>query len=411
MTRVFRLAVLLLGLRMAASAAVVEVLPPSLGAAGSPVPALSISMSGPFSASFAPALTGAMSAPSLSAPAPALLPSISAPAAALGPVALPGQALAARPLSAPASLLDRGPPNAGDGSFSSFVAKSVADAVRDWGVPSGEILEDHDAILVGENHQSLASVTELARALPGLAQEGVTVLGIEGLKRPNQDAVDAYVSGRSDVLPAEVLSFSPHRRSAFETLLKAARENGVRVVALGVPLDLWARQAAELAAAKTGDPLDSFLRSPGEQLYRAQIGYEAGYNEAVAEVYLTRRNQSMASFLVEAMVKGAKAVVLVGQNHVAGADKVTLRLIDAPGHWGSMGKELARLGLKAFSLTLTGGRFVSVEGAKDDRDARRASYAQAAKLSPDGAPAFQRTGADTGLYHAGGTVPGSMVAH
>ncbi len=345
-------------------------------------------------------------------PAPALLPATPVPGADFPLVSIPAQALAARLPSAPAAQPhERGPPGARDSDFSSVVAQSVADTVHDWKVPSEEILADHDVILVGESHQSLASVTELARALPGLAKAGVKVLGIEGLKRPNQEAVDAYISGRADVLPAEVLSFSPRRRSAFEALLKTARETGVRVVALGIPLDAWARQVAELAAARTGDPFETFLRSPGEQLYRAQVGYEPGYNEAVAEVYLTRRNQSMASFLADALIEGAKAVALAGQNHVAGADAVTLQLVGDPGRWGSVGTELARLGLRAFSLTLTGGRSVDVDGAQDDRAARPASHALAAKASPDGAPAFQRTGADTGLYHAGGMVPASMVAH
>lgn len=382
---------LFLGLTTA-SAAVVQRATPVLPSA--PVPALSFSISAPMSASITPALTGVMNAPSLASPSP-----ISAAAPALHPLSAPS-----------AERQERGPPNARSAGFSTFVAKSVADTVRDWVVPSDELLDDHDALIVGENHQSLASVHELTRALPGLAQSGVTVLGIEGLKRPNQAAVDRYLKGGAASLPEEVLSFSPRRRAAFEALLKSARKTGVRVVALGVPLDGWARQAAELAAKKTGDPFESFLRSPGDQLYRAQTAYEPGYNEAVAEVYLTRRNQSMAGFLAEAMAAGAKAVVLVGQNHIEGADAPQFMSVGQKGRWGSIGKELARLGLKAFSLTLTGGLFVDAEGAEDDRDARRASYQQAAALSPDGAPAFTRTGESTGLYHAGGRVPGSMVA-
>jgi len=405
-------AALLLGFNAAASAAVVGRLSPSIATAGSPVPILSLTMSGPVGTSFAPALTASISAPSLQGFSPVLLPAPVAPAAAVQPSLIVPQALAAHALPAPYSEHGaRGPPKASDEGYSAFVANGVARTVRDWAVPSDEILEDHDALLVGENHGSLASVTELARALPGLSKAGVTVLGIEGLKRPNQEAVDAYVSGLADVLPAEVLLFSPRRREAFAGLLKSARETGVRVVALGLPLDLWAREAAELAAAKTGDPFSTFMRSPGDQLYRAQIGYEPGYNEAVAEVYLTRRNQSMAAFLAEAMASGAKAVALVGQNHVEGADAVTLKLPGDPARWGSMGVELARLGLKAFSLTLTGGRFVDAAGARDDREARPASYARAAQASPGGAPAFTRTGSNTGLFHAGGTVPGVAAAH
>ncbi len=401
-------AALLLGLTTAASAAVVERVSPVLPSA--PVPALSFTMSGPMSASFTPALTGTMNAPSLASPSPILVQSIAAPVNSMS-VIVPAPALAAHTLSAPsAERHERGPPDARAAGFSTFVAKSVADTVRDWVVPSDELLEDHDALIVGENHESLASVNELTRALPGLAKAGVTVLGIEGLKRHNQAAVDDYFTGAA-ALPAEVLAFSPRRRASFEALLKSARDAGVRVVALGMPLDQWARQAAELAAEKTGDPVESFQRSPGDQLYRAQTNYEPGYNEAVAEVYLTRRNKSMASFLSNAMEVGAKAVVLVGQNHIDGADAPKLMHIGPIARWGTMGKELARLGLKAFSLTLTGGLFLDADGAAADRDIRRASYQKAAAGSPDGSPIYMRTGVSSGLYHAGGRVPGSMVAH
>lgn len=399
-----RLVAVLLAWSTAASAAVVERAVTSLPSA--PVPALS--MSGAMSASFVPALTGVMNAPSLATPSPIILngapvpvlsPALAAPAASAIIVKPAGQTVSERH--------ERGPPNA---RSSTFVAKSVADTVRDWVVPSGELLEEHDALVVGENHQSLASVNELARALPGLAKSGVSVLGIEGLKRHSQSAVDEYLNGAA-ALPSDVLAFSPRRRAAFEGLLKSARETGVRVVALGLPLDGWARQAAELAAEKTGDPVESFLNSPGDQLYRAQTHYEPGYNEAVAEVYLSRRNKSMAGFLAEAMAAGAKAVVLVGQNHVDGADAPKLMNIGPIARWGTMGRELASLGLRAFSLTLTGGLFLDADGAAGDRDMRRASYQKAATVSPDGSPVFTRTGESTGLYHAGGRVPGSMVAH
>ncbi|MBI5245893.1 MAG: ChaN family lipoprotein [Elusimicrobia bacterium] len=387
-----RLAAVLFPLAFAtlAPAAVVERVSPVVDVAiGSPLPVLSPAVAPSLSASFAPAL----------------LPSLPSPALSLKPVATPVAVVAALPLTASAALpRERGPPTARDAEYGAAVAHGVAAKAQDWGVPSAEILENHDAILVGESHHSLASVGELAKALPGLAAAGVKVLGIEGLKRPSQDAVDAYLARRA-ALPPEVLAFSPRRRAAFEGLFEAAREAGVRIIALGVPLDAWAKQTAELAAAKTGDPMESFLAAPGEQLYRAQTSYEPGYNEAVAEVYVARRNASMAAFLVESMVRGAKAVVLVGQNHVEGADDIPSSLMRAPGNWGSMGRELARWGLKAFSLTLTGGLYVDADGAADDRAARPAAYAAAAKAAPDGGRAFKRSGPDKGLYHAGGTVP------
>ena len=111
----------------------------------------------------------------------------------------------------------------------------------------------------------------------------------------------------------------------------------------------------------------------------------------------------MAQFLSEAMIKGAKAIVLVGQNHVESADGLPFKFLGKP-NWGTMPSELARLGLKAFSLTLTGGVYTDAQAAKDDREVRRASYAQAADMSDGGRAAFSMTGASQGLYHAGGTV-------
>jgi hypothetical protein len=404
MSRVILLsAAVLLGLSAAAPAAVIEVAP-SLTLSASPVPFLS--MSGPVSASFTPALTGVtMSAPSLSAPSPVLLPVFSAPAVALQAVGIAPQALAVQPLSAPASQhYDRGPPTARDSGFGSFVAKSVAEKVRGWAVPVEDIFSGHDALLLGENHGSLTSVDVLTREMPRLAAAGVTAIGIEGLKRPQQDAVDDYLSGRRADLPDETLAFSPKRRASFLALFEAARAHGVRVVALGLPLDGWARAAAELAASKTGRPAEDFPRDVDAQFTKASGGYEQGFNEAVAEVFLTRRNRAMASFLKDALKTGGKAVVLVGQAHVEGLDMVPGRLMNAPGDWGTLARELGLLALRAYSLTMTGGVFTDVHASQMDRSARPASYRAAAEAAPRGVRAYRSFGPDRALWHAGGTV-------
>lgn len=361
------------------------------------------SMSGSVSASFVPALTATSLTPSLT-PAPALLPGGHVPVPVKAEIVVAPAPAPALPLASVPAAPERGPPLTREERAS----RTIDETARTWSVPTAKIFEDHDALVVGENHGSLASVRELTKALPSLAKSGVGVLGIEGLKRPSQDAVDAWLSGRAAELPAEVLAFSPKRRAAFEALFAKAKEHGVRVVALGLPLDQWSRQAAELAAQKTGDPVESFLRAPGEQLYRAQTGYEHGYNEAVAEVYLTRRNKSMAGFLAEAAARGVKAVALVGQNHVDGPDALPFKLLDPKTKWGTLGRELASLGLKAFSLTLTGGEYLDVDAAKDDRSVRVASHAQAAQASPDGKAVYVPTSEGTGLYHAGGRIPEAL---
>lgn len=339
-------------------------------------------------------------APSIVAAAPS---PVVAPAPALASESLPAAASAAKAEIFPAASRARGPPALSVVPRSSQgVAAAVAAEVRSWGAPIEEIFAKHDVLLVGENHGSLDSVNTLTREMPRLAAAGVKSVGIEGLKRPDQQAVDHYVSGRSAVLPENALLFSPRRRAAFAALLKAARDNGVRVVALGVPLDQWAAQTAALAAQNTGRPASDFAGSPGDQFERAQNGYERGYNEAVAEVYLTRRNKAMASFLLDAMKTGGKAVVLIGQAHVEGLDMVPGRLLNAPGSWGTLASELSRLAVRAFSLTQTGGLFVDAAAARIDKEARPESYRAAAEASPRGRPAYEPLGPDRGLWHAGG---------
>jgi hypothetical protein len=262
-------------------------------------------------------------------------------------------------------------------------------------------------LLVGENHGSLTSVDVLTREMPRLAAAGVTAIGIEGLKRPQQDAVDEFVSGRRDDLPDEALSFSPKRRGSFQALLDAARAHGVRVVALGLPLDGWAKAVAELAASKTGRPAGDFPKDVDSQFSKAGSGYEQGFNEAVAEVFLTRRNQAMAGFLKDALKAGGKAVVLVGQAHVDGLDMVPGRLMNAPGDWGTLARELGSLALRAYSLTMTGGLFTDHHASMLDRGARPASHRAAAAAR--GGRAYRVLGPGRALWHAGATAEGAYA--
>jgi hypothetical protein len=354
-------------------------------------------------ASFTPVLTGAISAPTLTPPA--ILPAPPARVSVLQPVAAAAQALVAGPPSAPAAqYAGRGPPNARDADYASRVARSVARKVLGWAVPVEDILSGHDALLLGENHGSLTSVNVLTREMPRLAAAGVTAIGIEGLKRPQQGAVDDFLARRRDDLPDEVLSFSPKRRAAFRALFGAARAHGVKVVALGLPLDGWAKAVADLAASKTGRSAAEFPGDVEAQFSKAGGGYEPGFNEAVAEVFLTRRNQTMASFLKDALKAGGKAVVLVGQAHVEGLDMVPGRLMNAPGDWGTLARELGSLALRAYSLTMTGGLFTDARASQLDRSARPASYRAAADAAPRGAHAYRVLGPGRALWHAGGTV-------
>lgn len=379
--------------------------------------AASLSVNAPLGANFAAA-------------APALAPSL-APAAALTapfPIAtLPTAAPAAAPALAssllPAPIADsrsgwrpgahdaRGPPErAASPRSESHVAATVAGTVHSWGVPVEQLLKTRDVLLIGEDHASLTTIETLARELPRLAKAGVTTVGIEGLKKPQQGAVDDYVSRRTDAAPVQALGFSPARVQAFTALLHAARENGVRVVALGLPLNDWAAQVAALAAAKTGDPVESFGTDFVAQVDRAENGYEHGFNEALVEVLLTRRNRTMAELAWNAMGPGGKAVIVAGQAHIPGPDTVSSQRFHVRGDYGDLARELSTLALRAYSLTFTGGLFTTVQAALDDRAVRPLAHAVVEEASPRGAPAYVPLGPDQGLWHAGGTV-GGVLAH
>jgi len=341
-------------------------------------------------------------APSYAAALPSAVPA-PAPAALSAP--LPAAAPALRAAIAAQSVSARGPPARSEAG----VAARVADAVRSWGVPVEQLLQHKDVLLIGEDHASLTTIETVARELPRLAKAGVTAVGIEGLKRPQQQVVDDYVSRRSDVLPKDVLAFSPARAGVFTDLLKSARENGVRVVALGLPLNDWAAEVAQLAAKKTGEPAEYFGADFKAQVDRAESRYEYGFNEALVEVLLTRRNQTMAEFLWRAMGQGGKAVIVAGQAHVPGPDVISAQRFHVRGDYGDLSGALRRLALRAYSLTFTGGLFTSAQAAQDDRDVRPEAHKTAAEASPQGAPAFVPMGPDRGLWHAGGRVPASVT--
>jgi hypothetical protein len=348
----------------------------------------------------APSFSATLSPAPLAAPVLAIAASASArlPAPVLEAQALPAAEPAALVAVSAAAPDARGPPRSAAG-----VSARVADTTRSWGVPVEQVLENRDVLLIGEDHGSLSTIETLAREMPRLAKAGVTAVGIEGLKAPSQDAVDDYVLRRTDALPRAALSFSPSRAPVFEALLTAARDNGVRVVALGLPLNEWASQVSRLAAQKTGDPAETFGTDFKDQVDRAERSYEYGFNEALAEVLLTRRNESMARFFARALGQNGKGVIVAGQAHVPGPDEITASRFHVRGDYGDLARELGTLALKAYSLTFTGGLFVSADAARDAREVRPEANKAAEEASPRGAPAFISLGPDRGLWHAGGS--------
>lgn len=257
-------------------------------------------------------------------------------------------------------------------------------------------------MLLGESHRMLGSVKALTGSLPDLKAAGVTVVGIEGLKLPDQAIVDSYILGETVRLPEKALLFSPARKDAYIELFEKAKETGTRLLAMGLPLEHWGAQVAELAEQKTGDPKESFGGNLGEQVHRAGATYEHGFNQAVAEVALTRRNQFMADRLKKELSPSAKAIVLLGHAHISRPPPLNYKhLWMDVSRYGTLHSELVRLGLLPYSLTLLGGAFITPEDAADHKKLLKAAYElEELDLGPEAGTHFLSSPAPLGIESA-----------
>lgn len=274
-----------------------------------------------------------------------------------------------------------------------LTARARGAEVAGRGLPVEAILARRDALLIGESHTALSPVKTVALQMERFKRAGVSVVGVEGLKTFSQEALDRYFDGGDPRLPEEALSFSPARRGEFAELLRSAKAAGVRVVALGRPLDRWGRRVAGLAAARTGKAPLSFGTDLAAQVERADRSYRKGFNESVAEVVLRERNEDMAEILARNLPEGGKAVVIAGSAHVAHPPEWEYRLFGLPvSRFGTLADALRTRLLSAFSVTMTGGLFTHPGGSAD----QRALLGPAVELL-ETAGDFVRTSAETAL--------------
>ncbi|MFA5137796.1 MAG: ChaN family lipoprotein [Elusimicrobiota bacterium] len=301
------------------------------------------------------------------------------------------------------------------------------------GVPVEDLLADSDILLLGENHYNASSVRWLANNLGRLKAAGVTHVGLESLELPYEEAVNDFVSGRTQSLPDEALQMPPGREADMRRLYEAIRENGIRVVALQRPFEAWAkdiyaRSLANGVALRERLPelwriVEPVARANGVRsdeldhlsavnilkwfmMFGAQDHYVPGLNEAIAEVAFEVRNRFMADRLAKAVGAGGKAVTLAGYGHLEHPEGFGPKeMFQVPlARFGSLAQELRGSRLRAFSLILTGGSFLDPAYAQRDREHKSAEYGLVADADPDGEPAFLRTSERTGIYHMGGPV-------
>jgi hypothetical protein len=359
--------------------------------------------------------------PKLSASASALLPQAAVlPSATISqPLAQIKSAAASAAVSASAST--RGPPSwpsasasvsakpgkahkAQPGSAEALREKVLGEVERNWTLPVEELLADSDALLLGESHGSLSSYGYLTKEMARLKKAGVTAIGLEGLKQPHQEAVSRWLSEPDAAFPEQAAGFSPARKASVHALFHAAKEHGIKLVALGNPLELWAKRVVEVLGPKAQDLDTTVPPDIGDQLAMAERTYQPGYNEALSQVILTERNAVMAERMKEALGEGGKGVAIVGDAHVEHHDALSYRLfwlsLEA---FGNLGEELRSRLVKAVSVTLTGGLFVQPEeGRANSRKTHAKAYELLDEVNPTGKPAFYRTSETTGLFHLGG---------
>lgn len=369
----------------------------SRAAAPLAVPSLT-ELPAPLPAPAAPLLAAAPEAPSFAvptAPAVSVAASISVPSAA-------SASAPAASVSAPRIQARRSQP-VDETAFAQLAR--AAQTARRPDIPFEDILASHDVILIGESHQSLSSIETVTSALPRLARAGVRVVSHEALKRERQSEADRYLSGGP--LPG-LAALKGQRGPAWQRLYAGVRAAGLRLAGLDRDLGHWAREAAERAAQLTKEHAGSFAGELADQVGRAQATYEPGFNEAVAEVALERRNAAMAEALAAALRPGEKAVVIVGAAHVEHAPALAWNHLWLPqSAFATLADELAKRGLRAFSINVTGGLFARPqEDLADHRGLQAAAYRLVSQVEPSGARTFLPTSPRTALYHAGGRPAG-----
>ena len=283
-------------------------------------------------------------------------------------------------------------------------------------VPGEDVRRESDVLILGENHMSLSSPQWITDNIPRLKAAGVTHIAFESLEVPEEKAVNQYLEGRRDTVPVNAIQLVPGREGEMASLYRAMKAAGMRVVALQKPFLEWVPKFAKLAARNTGMPREMFMDPEKLMLFIsrvAELKYVPGLNEAVAELAITLRNKFMAHRLAAKLGKGEKAVVLAGYAHLGhpeglGPEKI-FRM--PPADYGNLTQELKSVLLRSFSLSLTGGLFLSPDYATRDRKLKEAEYRLLNRKVNNGKPVYEPapkryepTSERSAIYHLGGPI-------
>jgi len=195
-----------------------------------------------------------------------------------------------------------------------------------------DYLSHYAVVFLGENHDSVEDHAVELAVLKGLERRfpGGVALGVEMLSRPDQESLDAYLSGTMEegaFIEVWEDSWGPDTFAYYRKIFRLAREKKIPVLALNAGRELRdavrkkglagvdPEQAEQLPEIDLEDPFyHAFLEA-----MLAGHGPGGGSTEALQQVQLLwdeTMAQTAADFLASSEGSGKRLVVIAGGNHV-----------------------------------------------------------------------------------------------
>jgi uncharacterized iron-regulated protein len=195
-----------------------------------------------------------------------------------------------------------------------------------------DYLSHFRVVYLGEIHDSVEDHAAQLAVLKGLERRfpGGIALGLEMLRRPDQESLDAYLRGameEKEFIEVWESSWGEDTFDYYRAILHLAREKEIPVLALNAGQELrdsirenglFGLEAEDAERLPEMDLQDPFHRAFLEAMF-AGHGPSAGGTEALQQIQLLwdeTMAQTAAEFLASSGASGKRLVVIAGGNHV-----------------------------------------------------------------------------------------------
>jgi uncharacterized iron-regulated protein len=195
-----------------------------------------------------------------------------------------------------------------------------------------DYLSHFRVVYLGEIHDSVEDHAAQLAVLKGLEQRfpGGIALGLEMLRRPDQESLDAYLRGameEKEFIEVWEDSWGEDTFDYYRAILHLAREKEIPVLALNAGQELrdsirekglFELEARDVERLPEVDSQDPFHRAFLEAMF-AGHGHSAGGTEALQQMQLLwdeTMAETAAEFLASSEARGKRLVVIAGGNHV-----------------------------------------------------------------------------------------------